>query len=262
MALLFKDPTKISAYRDRRFPGTQEEYEHALQTSTTVYIGNMSFYTTEEQLYELFSRAGEIKKIVMGLDKNTKTPCGFCFIMYYSREDTEDSVKYISGTILDDRPIRVDFDWGFQDGRQWGRGRSGGQVRDEYRTDYDPDRGGYGKLVQKELEEQRQVVDYGVGSLGSFQPPPMAANYGRHGGGGGGGGHGYGGGGHRHGRGDYQRKRYRDDDRDRRGPDVAKRNSENETRRNSDFDSKQEKNPRFREHGDSDEEEDDRKRQK
>lgn len=47
---------------------------------------------------------------------------------YYSREDTEDAVKYISGTILDDRPIRVDFDWGFQDGRQWGRGRSGGQA--------------------------------------------------------------------------------------------------------------------------------------
>ncbi|CAH1417397.1 unnamed protein product [Lactuca virosa] len=182
-----------------------------------------------QQRFQHIVTEGEIKKIVMGLDKNTKTPCGFCFIMYYSREDTEDSVKYISGTILDDRPIRVDFDWGFQDGRQWGRGRSGGQV-----------------------------VDYGVGSLGSFQPPPMAANYGRHGGGG----HGYGGGGHRHGRGDYQRKRYRDDDRDRRGPDVAKRNSENETRRNSDFDSKQEKNPRFREHGDSDEEEDDRKRQK
>ncbi|CAK9162681.1 unnamed protein product [Ilex paraguariensis] len=47
---------------------------------------------------------------------------------FYSREDAEDSVKYISGTILDDRPIRVDFDWGFQEGRQWGRGRSGGQV--------------------------------------------------------------------------------------------------------------------------------------
>ncbi|RVW46786.1 Nuclear cap-binding protein subunit 2 [Vitis vinifera] len=58
---------------------------------------------------------------------------------YYSRDDAEDAVKYISGTVLDDRPIRVDFDWGFQEGRQWGRGRSGGQVRDEYRTDYDPD---------------------------------------------------------------------------------------------------------------------------
>ncbi|WVZ00724.1 hypothetical protein V8G54_026793 [Vigna mungo] len=156
----YKDPSKLSAYRDRRFPGTQEDFEHALQTSTTVYVGNMSFYTTEEQVYELFSRAGEIKKIIMGLDKNTKTPCGFCFVFnsvlvdgslcecvwmnvlfdrYYSREDTEDACKYISGTILDDRLIRVDFDWGFQDGRQWGRGRSGGQVRDEYRTDYDPD---------------------------------------------------------------------------------------------------------------------------
>jgi hypothetical protein len=30
--------------------------------------------------------------------------------------------------MLDDRPIRVDFDWGFEEGRQWGRGRSGGQV--------------------------------------------------------------------------------------------------------------------------------------
>lgn len=54
-------------------------------------------------------------------------------IRYYSREDTEDACKYISGTILDDRPIRVDFDWGFQDGRQWGRGRSGGQVNN-FRT--------------------------------------------------------------------------------------------------------------------------------
>ncbi|CAN6572949.1 unnamed protein product [Malus baccata var. baccata] len=176
MASLFKEQSKLSQYWDRRFPGSQEEFEQALLASTTVYIGNMSFYTTEEQVYELFSRAGEIKKIIMGLDKNTKTPCGFCFVLYYSREDTEDAVKYISGTILDDRPIRVDFDWGFQEGRQWGRGRSGGQVRDEYRTDYDPDilLGGYGKLVQKELEAQRSLVDYGTGSLGSFPPvmPP------------------------------------------------------------------------------------------
>ncbi|XP_039037936.1 nuclear cap-binding protein subunit 2-like isoform X2 [Hibiscus syriacus] len=213
----------------------------------------MSFYTTEEQVYELFSRAGEIKKINMGLDKNSKTPCGFCFVLYYSREDAEDAVKYISGTILDDRPIRVDFDWGFVEGRQWGRGRSGGQVRDEYRTDYDPGRGGYGKLVQRELEAQRQLVDYGAGSLGSF-PPVMPPQYGKHGGG-----HGHGGS-YRHGR-DYHRKRHRDDD--RHGREASKRNSDHESRRTSDRDSRPEKNPRFRESGDSDdeeEEEEDRKR--
>ncbi|KAI9086797.1 hypothetical protein K1719_031391 [Acacia pycnantha] len=245
MASLFKDLSKLSAYRDRKFPGTQEEFEHALLTSTTVYVGNMSFYTTEEQVYELFSRSGEIKKIIMGLDKNSKTPCGFCFVLYYSREDTEDVVKYISGTILDDRPIRVDFDWGFQDGRQWGRGRTGGQVRDEYRTDYDPGRGGYGKLVQKELEAQRQLVDYGAGSLGSF-PPVLPPSYGRQGGS------------HRYSR-DYHRKRNRDDD--RHAYESSKRSSDHESRRNSDHDSRPEKNPRFRESGDSDDdEEDDRKR--
>ena len=42
---------------------------------------------------------------------------------------------------------------GFQEGRQFGRGKSGGQVRDEYRTDYDVGRGGYGKLVQTGLSE-------------------------------------------------------------------------------------------------------------
>ncbi|XP_077212470.1 nuclear cap-binding protein subunit 2-like isoform X2 [Tasmannia lanceolata] len=251
MASLFKDPSKLSAYRDRRFPGTQEEFEHALQTSTTVYVGNMSFYTTEEQIYELFSRTGEIKKIIMGLDKNTKTPCGFCFVLYYSREDAEDSVKYVSGTILDDRPIRVDFDWGFQDGRQWGRGRSGGQVRDEYRTDYDPGRGGYGKLVQRELEAQRELVDYGTGSLDSFQTV-LPSQYGRHGGG------------HRQSdsfRHDYHRKRHRDDGRS--APEMSRRISDHESRRTSDQESRPEKNPRFRESGDSDEEDDDdRKRRR
>ncbi|CAL9012248.1 PREDICTED: nuclear cap-binding protein subunit 2 [Prunus mume] len=252
MASLFKDQSKLSQYRDRRFPGSQEDFEQALLASTTVYIGNMSFYTTEEQVYELFSRAGEIKKIIMGLDKNTKTPCGFCFVLYYSREDTEDAVKYISGTILDDRPIRVDFDWGFQEGRQWGRGRSGGQVRDEYRTDYDPGRGGYGKLVQRELEAQRTLVDYGTGSLGTF-PPVMPPHYGRHGGG-----HNHGGT-HRPGRGDYHRKRHRDDD--RHSYESSKRNSDYESRKNSDHESRPEKNPRFRESGDSDDEEDEQKRQ-
>jgi nuclear cap-binding protein subunit 2 len=144
------NPT-ISVYKDRRFDGTQQEFEEALRTSTTVYVGNVSFYTTEDQIYEVFSKAGDIKRIIMGLDKNKMTPCGFCFVVYYTRKDTEDCVKYLNGTMLDDRPIRVDFDWGFIEGRQYGRGKSGGQVRDEYRVDYDPGRGGFGSLVGNQV---------------------------------------------------------------------------------------------------------------
>ncbi|XP_075794458.1 nuclear cap-binding protein subunit 2 isoform X2 [Pelodiscus sinensis] len=68
--------------------------------------------------------------------------------LYYSRGDAENAMRYINGTRLDDRIIRTDWDAGFKEGRQYGRGRSGGQVRDEYRQDYDAGRGGYGKIVQ------------------------------------------------------------------------------------------------------------------
>jgi len=62
---------------------------------------------------------------------------------------------------LDDREIRIDFDWGFVDGRQFGRGRSGGQVRDEYRTNFDSGRGGYGQLLKLELERAEREEEYG-----------------------------------------------------------------------------------------------------
>jgi RNA recognition motif-containing protein len=49
----------ISQYRDRRFNGTQEEFEECLKKSTTLYVGNLSFYTTEEQIFEVcLSSAG------------------------------------------------------------------------------------------------------------------------------------------------------------------------------------------------------------
>lgn len=64
------------------FQGSRAEQERLLRYSTTIYVGNLSFYTTEEQIYELFTKCGDVKRIVMGLDKYKKTPCGFCFVEY------------------------------------------------------------------------------------------------------------------------------------------------------------------------------------
>eukprot|EP00918_Siedleckia_nematoides_P043674 GHVU01095500.1.p1 GENE.GHVU01095500.1~~GHVU01095500.1.p1 ORF type:complete len:161 (+),score=8.44 GHVU01095500.1:81-563(+) len=141
----------ISAYRDQHFKGSRTDQESRLIHSTTLYVGNLSFYTTEEQIHELFSRCGDVKRIVMGLDKVQKTPCGFCFVEYYVRESAENCLRYVNGTRLDDRIVRTDWDAGFKEGRQYGRGKTGGQVRDEYRTDYDSGRGGYGKITQTKL---------------------------------------------------------------------------------------------------------------
>jgi nuclear cap-binding protein subunit 2 len=75
---------------------------------------------------------------------------------YYHRSDALDCMKYTNGTKLDERVIRCDLDPGFKEGRQFGRGRSGGQVRDEYRTEYDVGRGGWGHRMRQQLEQDRE----------------------------------------------------------------------------------------------------------
>ncbi|KAF2397954.1 RNA-binding domain-containing protein [Trichodelitschia bisporula] len=137
--------------REQRSPDLDDK----LREATTLYVGNLSFYTTEEQIHELFSKCGEIKRLVMGLDRFQKTPCGFCFVEYYTHQDALDCMKYVGGTKLDERQIRTDLDEGFVEGRQYGRGKSGGQVRDEYRDEYDPGRGGFGRAYSEGDEKGR-----------------------------------------------------------------------------------------------------------
>ncbi|KAJ2795224.1 nuclear cap binding complex subunit, partial [Coemansia furcata] len=111
-----------STYKDHQYQGSTEQWSTDLARTTTLYVGNLSFYTTEEQLYEIFSKAGEIKRIIMGLSRTDKTPCGFCFVEYYTHENALECMKYVNGTKLDDRIVRTDLDPGFKEGRQFGRG--------------------------------------------------------------------------------------------------------------------------------------------
>uniref|UniRef100_A0A6G3MKY9 Nuclear cap-binding protein subunit 2 n=1 Tax=Henneguya salminicola TaxID=69463 RepID=A0A6G3MKY9_HENSL len=135
-------------YKDRNFPGTQEEFEEKLKISTTLYVGNLSFYTEETQVYELFSFIGPVKNVIMGLNRFDKTPCGFCFVEYYDRHHAEMSVNNLNGTVFDGRILSIDIDAGFIEGRQYGRGRQGGQIMDEKKTVYDEERGGYTKFAK------------------------------------------------------------------------------------------------------------------
>jgi nuclear cap-binding protein subunit 2 len=126
---------------DRKYYSKFDDQLVALKNSRTIYVGNLSFFTTEAQIRETFSIVGPIKRIIMGLNMITKTPCGFCFVEYYNQDHTHAALKYISETVCDDNIIRCDADGGFKPGRQFGRGRSGGQVRDERRRDADSTRG-------------------------------------------------------------------------------------------------------------------------
>lgn len=75
----------LSSYRDQHFKGSRGDHERLLHNTSTLYVGNMSYYTTEEQIYELFGKCCEVKRVVMGLDKFKRTPCEFCFVEYYVR---------------------------------------------------------------------------------------------------------------------------------------------------------------------------------
>lgn len=73
-----------------------KEQEDKLRASTTLYVGNLSFFTTEDQIHHLFSKSGDVKRCIIGLDRFTKTPCGFCFVEY---EDYERSYKWLMETV-------------------------------------------------------------------------------------------------------------------------------------------------------------------
>ncbi|KAJ9475421.1 Nuclear cap-binding protein subunit 2 [Pseudozyma hubeiensis] len=154
-----------SSYRDSRSSSSKHEQQQALRATSTLYLGNLSFYTTEEQIYEVFGRVssvstgGGIKRIIMGLDRNTKTPCGFAFVEFYTHAEAVDCMRYVSGSKVDERVIRCDLDPGYKEGRQYGRGRSGGQVRDEYRQEYDAGRGGWGHNRLREEEERKRMEE-------------------------------------------------------------------------------------------------------
>lgn len=44
-----------------------------------------NFFCHCEQVHELFSKSGDVKRIIIGLDKIKKTACGFCFVEYPSK---------------------------------------------------------------------------------------------------------------------------------------------------------------------------------
>jgi nuclear cap-binding protein subunit 2 len=153
MAHLFVDLNPSTHYWDKRSGLTRDEWFQRLLNSTTLYVGNLSFYTTEDQIYEIFSKAGYVKRVVMGLNRFKRSPCGFCFVEYETHEDAARAISMLNTTMLDDRVIRADWDAGMEEGRQFGRGQTGDQWRDDFREDFDPARGGQGRALLKTLDD-------------------------------------------------------------------------------------------------------------
>jgi nuclear cap-binding protein subunit 2 len=197
--------TRPKPYLDRAQFATLELQELAKRSSSTVYVGNLSLVADELSVRALFQRCGPVRRVVMGLHRIERTPCGFCFVEFKSHASAVEAERLLDGVWLDRSAIKVEVDPGFKEGRQFGRARSGGQVRNE----------------------PRQTMAFGVPQLPpTARPDAAAAPMGRPGGGARRGGRGRGGdegagrGDEGAGRADRDRDQNQDQAQDRpRGPD-------------------------------------------
>ena len=57
----------LSSYRDQHFKGSRGEQERLLHATTTLYTGNMSFYTTEEQVCSRYIQCTEVARFKTGM---------------------------------------------------------------------------------------------------------------------------------------------------------------------------------------------------
>jgi hypothetical protein len=80
------------------------------------------------------------------------------YFRYLLREDAERAVNTLNKTMLDLRSIRVDWDTGFEEGRQFGRGWSGAQRRDDMTSKNDPERPRDNKFINH--KKRRRDYDH------------------------------------------------------------------------------------------------------
>jgi len=76
---------------------------------TRLFIGNLSYNVTEQELRETFTTEGiELRSVRVALDRETGRPRGFAFVETANDEGAKASIEKLSGRILQGRPIIVE----------------------------------------------------------------------------------------------------------------------------------------------------------
>ena len=75
--------------------------------SKKLYVGNLPFSSTEEDLKDLFGRHGSVASVAVITDRETGRPRGFAFVEMEEASAAEEAVRALDGTDLGGRSIRV-----------------------------------------------------------------------------------------------------------------------------------------------------------
>jgi len=97
-----------------------------------IYVGNLAFDVTEDELKEAFAPFGEVTEVRLIMDKYSGKSKGFAFIEMPSKEEAEKAIEEMNGKEMNGRAIAVNIAKPKVDRSSGGRrgGFSGGQRRD------------------------------------------------------------------------------------------------------------------------------------
>jgi len=99
--------------------------------ATKLYVGNLSFQTSSEELQQLFAQAGTVESAAVVEDRDTGRSRGFGFVEMATKEEAEAAIAQFNGKELNGRNLTVNEarpreDRGGRGGGGGGRGGGGG----------------------------------------------------------------------------------------------------------------------------------------
>ena len=72
-----------------------------------LYVGNLSYSTTEDRLREVFSTHGEVASVALVMDRDTGRPRGFGFVEFNNDEQGKAAIAALNGQNVDGRDLKV-----------------------------------------------------------------------------------------------------------------------------------------------------------
>ncbi len=90
-----------------------------------LYVGNLSFQTSSEDLQQLFAQAGTVESATVVEDRDTGRSRGFGFVEMASKEEGEKAIQQFNGTDLNGRNLTVNEARPREDRGNRGGGRGG-----------------------------------------------------------------------------------------------------------------------------------------
>ena len=72
-----------------------------------LYVGNLSYSTTEDELRSLFSQAGTVSSVALIKDRDSGQSKGFAFVEMSNPAEAQNAINMLNGRSMGDRELRV-----------------------------------------------------------------------------------------------------------------------------------------------------------